>query len=232
MGTKRRLCKPSGSPNQKDSCAMITQLKKYFPALLLSVCCLTFPSVSFGARCLSPSPTSRAGKNPYAPIVARDLSPAEQQMVRHLFKSLVGSWHGRARSFFCSSADDPSDVERDRETIRAGIRLDDDGNLCLNANFYSQRNHAGRQEVLTLYLVDHRLRIDHDTGAGDVQLIEVSAHTIAFLFRRVLPVGSSGSLRQEYFFTLRADGDSFSIEQQLYVQGKLSSGQTWRFERG
>lgn len=210
---------------------MIAQLK--YPAiLLLMLCCLLIPSVGFGARCLSSSPTLHAGKNPYAPIAVRDLSPAEQQTVRRLFASLVGDWHGRSESFFCSSADDPSEVERNRETIRASVRLDDRANLTLNANFYSQRQNTSRQEVLTLYLVDRRLRIDHDTGAGDVELIEVSGQTIAFLYRRVVPVGSSGSLRQEYFFTLSADGDSFSIEQRLYIQRKLSSGQTWLFERG
>jgi hypothetical protein len=211
---------------------MIAQLK-YPASLFLTLCCLTFLSVGFGAaQCLSPSPTLRAGKKSYAPIAVRDLSPVEQQAVRRLFTSLVGNWHGGAESFFCSSADDPSDVERDRETIRATIRLEDHTNLTLNASFYSRRKNASRQEALTLYQVDHRLRIDHDTGAGDVDLIEVSEQTIAFLYRRVLPVGRSGSLRQEYFFTLSANADTFTIEQRLYIQGKLSSGQTWRFQRG
>lgn len=208
---------------------MIAHLQKY---AALSICFLLFTPLCVGAQCLGPSPTLRQGKNPYAPVSVRKLTPAEQQMTGDLFKSLAGDWHGQAESFFCTSADDPAEIERDRETIKADIGVDYYGNLSLNAAFYSRREKTSRQQVLTLYRNQGMLRIDHDTGAGDVQLIEVSDTRLAFLYRRVVPVGGSGSSRREYFFTLTTDGDSFTIEQRLYIQGKLSSGHTWRCKRG
>ncbi|RJQ65202.1 MAG: hypothetical protein C4519_28750 [Desulfobacteraceae bacterium] len=211
---------------------MIAPWKKYRLGFWGNVFCLFTASICFGAQCLSLSPTLRGAKNAYAPITVRELTPGEQEGLGRLFRSLAGTWQGRADSFFCRSAEDPADVENDQEIMHAKVSVDYYGNWYMSADFYSAGKKAGRQEMLTLYQNNRKLRIDHDTGVGDVELIEVSDTTIAFLYRRFLSIGRSGSSRREHFFTLKAAGGSFTIEQLLYIQGKLSSGQTWRFERG
>jgi hypothetical protein len=60
----------------------------------------------------------------------------------------------------------------------------------------------------------------------------VGDQTVAFLYRRVLPTGNkAGSSRSETFFTLRAGPRSLTMEQQIYVQAKLSSGYILRLTR-
>jgi hypothetical protein len=187
-------------------------------------------SAAAGAECLSLSPTLQAGKNPYVRIEARELTPDEQSMVTRLFQSLIGNWSASAASFFCSSAENPDDIEKDLETGRARVNLSYDGHLEIDAEFYSSRKSARRQEKLNLYRSSHALRFAHDTSAGDVELIEIADGTLAFLYRRVLTLGR-GSSRREHFFTLSSNGGAMVIEQKLYIQGKLSSGETWRLNK-
>ena len=198
---------------------------------VLAMVSVTVPAA--GARqCLSPSPTTLSGKKSYAPIEVRDLTRDEQQRVEQLLKSLDGDWHGTGGTFFCRSISDPDDVESTSATIRATAQVDYYGNFSMTADLTDHAANTSYQRTVRLYLDDHRLRIDHDTGAGDVQLIEITDHTIAFLYRRVNPTGQgSGSTRSEYFFTLHREGDRLTIEQNIYVQAKLSSGYRWVLQR-
>jgi hypothetical protein len=203
--------------------------------LCLRVSCLftaflSLSAAAFGAECLSLSPTLQAGKNPYVAIVVRELAPDEKEILGRVFGSLPGSWKGSAESFFCRSAENPEDVAKDVESGKVRISVDYDGNLVMTADFYSDRDRTGRQEQLNLFRNDNRLRFDHDTGAGDVELIEISDARIAFLYRRVLQMGR-GSSRREHYFTLALDGGAITIDRKLYIQGKLSSGEVWRLKK-
>ena len=205
-----------------------------WPKMLLGffAWCLLPVSIGLAQECLSPSPTTLSGKKSYDPIETRELTPDEHRQTVTLFKSLAGDWRGTADTFFCRSISDPRDVERGRLEVRADVDVDYYGNLLMAADFYDPVNRTRHQETLRLYLNNNRLRIDHDTGAGDVELIELGDQVVAFLFRRVIPTGgTSGSSRSETFFTLRAGRQSLTIEQQVYVQAKLSSGHVWRLQR-
>ncbi|KJS28413.1 MAG: hypothetical protein VR64_24720 [Desulfatitalea sp. BRH_c12] len=185
---------------------------------------------SFAEQCLAPSPTLLKGEDPYAPIKDRDLTPGENDTLKRLYQSLTGNWRATAETFFCTSADDPDDVDSDRATGQAKVVVDYSGDLTMTAEFYSPRQKSSHQEILHMFQSNNRLRIEHDTGAGDVELIDISGHTISCLYRRIVPMGK-GSSRREFFFTLHAAADAFTIEQQLYIQGRLSSGQSWHFKR-
>jgi hypothetical protein len=183
-------------------------------------------------ECLSLSPSIRAGKDPYAAIAPRELTPAEHGELARLFRSLAGDWQGTVETFFCSSTADPADEEREHKTARATVAVDHYNNLALRADLFSSEKKTASQETLWLYLNNRRLRIDHDTAAGDVELQTATDRSLAFSYRRVAPSGAfGGSARREYFFTLQAEGNRFSFEQKIYVQGKLSSGYICRFER-
>lgn len=208
---------------------MMKHYQKWVFALVGS---LALVSISSAQQCLSPSPTTLAGGRSYDPIKDRELTREELGTLQILLKSLNGEWRGVSDTFFCMSISDPDDVERGQLTIKAKVRVDRYGNLLMDAELYNPENRSGHQQTLRLYLNNKRLRIDHDTGAGDVELIEVSDQKIAFLYRRVNPTGkSTGSSRSEIFFTLSTSERSLTIEQQIYVQAKLSSGYAWRLKR-
>jgi hypothetical protein len=204
-----------------------------WPLLLLIVyLTLVLVPLCLAQECLSPSPTTLSGKKSYEPIEDRDLTPDEFKTLEALFKSLDGEWQGTADTFFCRSISDPNDVLPEHFTVKAKVSVDSYGNLLLTAEFYDPADRSNHQQTLRLYLNNNRLRIDHDTGAGDVELITVNDHTIAFLYRRVNPTGNrGGSSRSEYFFTLLSGERSLTIDQQIYVQAKLSSGYSWQLRR-
>ena len=208
-------------------------MMKHYPQWILTlIASLALVSISSAQQCLSPSPTTLAGGRSYDPIQDRALTADELSTLQTLLKSLNGEWRGVSDTFFCKSISDPDDVEPGHSTVKAKVRVDRYGNLLMEAELYDPENRSSHQETLRLYLNNKRLRIDHDTGAGDVELIEVGDHKIAFLYRRVTPTGkSSGSSRSETFFTLTTGERSLTIEQQIYIQAKLSSGYTWQLQR-
>lgn len=181
--------------------------------------------------CLSPSPTVQNGGDPYGPINVRELTQEEHGTLEGLFKSLAGQWQGTSDTFFCRSSGNPEDVELGHETLKARIDVDRNGNLFMDARFYSEDRRTSSLKQMWFYLKNRSLRYNNDNGTGDVELIEISENRLAFLFRRVLQHGYSGSSRQEYFLTLTKVMDGFRIEENLYVQGRLSSGYTWQFKR-
>ena len=201
---------------------------------LLGAGLIVWTPAGYGAtadECLSPSPTIAKGGDPYGPMDTRDLTDSERRTLVRLFKSLEGDWKGTADTFFCQSYSDPSDVESGHETIKATVMIDRTGNLNLTAEFYSARWRTTSQKRIWLYLNDQRLRYNYDSGEGDVELTTVSENQVAFLYRRILQSGAGGSSRQEFFIALTVDQLGFRIEENLYVQGRLSSGYTWQFER-
>ena len=61
------------------------------------------------ADCLDPSPTVVAGKDPYAAIAVRGLTPLEHDTIKTLFKFLDGEWLGSASTLECRGLKDPDD---------------------------------------------------------------------------------------------------------------------------
>ena len=194
---------------------------------LLCLAWLAAGSTVGAQECLSLSPSIQAGKDPFAAISPRDLTPAEYDGLVRLFKSLAGNWQGRGDTFFCRSTVDPADRILEKLTAAAKVEVDYYGNLAMDGELFNEADRTRSDKDLHLYLTNRRVRIDHDTGAGDVEIQNVSEHGLAFFYRRVVATGSTGgSARREYFFSLQVEGNRLRIEQTIYVQGKLSSGYT------
>jgi hypothetical protein len=197
------------------------------------LCVLLNPgAVARGSECLQESPTVKAGQNPYDPIHVRELTATEYKMIRTLFQSLDKEWQGTAHKLFCRSASNPADREISDYTLRANVTVDYFGNLALEMELHSPQQHTSQQESMSFYLSEQWLRFNSDAGAGDVELIEVGTRHIAFLYRQLLPAGGGkGSVRKESFVSLTAGGGTFSINRQIYSQGRLSSESRWEFTR-
>lgn len=201
---------------------------------LFSILYGLLPAVSpLGAdTCLEPSPSAKAGSDPYGPLTIRDLTRSELEQTRALLQSLRGDWIGTGDALRCTSLEDPLDHERVRYTLRGRVNTDHFGNLVVRADLYDIDQKISHQEIFRLYLKDHRLRHEDNGGAGDVELKLLRAHQIQFLWRVVIPAGETpGSTRKEYDITLTGDGEAFSIVWIIYTQAKFSSKYTWHFKR-
>jgi hypothetical protein len=188
---------------------------------------LTASAPAWAQECLSLSPSIQAGKDPFAAITPRELTPAEHDGMVRLFKSLAGNWQGRADTFFCRSTSDPSDRVLEKLNAAAKVEVDNYGNLVMDGELFNEADRTRSDKNLFLYLNNRRVRIDDDTGAGDVEIQTISEGGLSFFYRRVVATGrSGGSARREYFLSLQVEGNRLQIEQTIYVQGKLSSGYT------
>ncbi len=200
--------------------------------ITIAIACAFVAQWATADQCLSPSPTVQNDGDPFGPIEVRELTSDEHKSLVGLFTSLAGQWQGKSDTFFCRGRNDPEDVEFGHETIRkAKVKVDRKGNLHMEAEFYDEHRRSSSLKQLWLYLNQDLLRYNNDNGTGDVQLLSVSDSEVAFLLRSVLQQGMGGSSRQEYFITLTRVSNGFRIEEKLYVQGRLSSGYTWQFER-
>ena len=184
------------------------------------------------AGCLDPSPTVVGGDDPYAAIASRDLTPAERDTIKALFTSLDGEWRGSAHDLYCRGLKDPDDNRRYADTVKADVAVDHTGNFYLRMSLYSPQKRSTRQEILRFYLIGKRLRVNSPSTAGDVELIDVQTNRLAFLYRLLLQSDTSkGSIRKEIFIALETGDNTFSVEQQIYSQGRLSAEKIWRLSR-
>lgn len=189
-------------------------------------------SLLWASECLAPSPTVQAGHDPYAPVASRNLTDTELEQTRKRLISLRGDWRGTGDALLCRSLRDPKDAERIRYTLRARVDTDHFGNMVVRVDLYNIDQKISHQETFRLYLKDQRLRHEDNGGAGDVEIKTLTADRIRFLWRVVLPAGSSqGSTRKEYDILIAGDQDAFSIVRSIYTQGKFSSRYTWHLQR-
>lgn len=182
-------------------------------------------------ECLDPSPSVSAGKRPSDPISVRELSETEHMQVKAILKSLDGKWKGNAREIRCNLAD-LNDQDVNEYTIKARSSTSRSGNVLLEAEFYSSAERTTHQKTLRFYLVGNLLRIHHDGGIGDVELIQVSDNNIEFRYkRRSRYKGGTGLVFHEFAYRLATDAEGISLYRQVYTQGRLSSQYEWHFRR-
>jgi hypothetical protein len=192
--------------------------------------CISFGMASVGdaAQCLDPSPTISSGRKFTDPISARELTATENQQLTAVLKSLEGRWQGDATEVTCNLAD-IEDQDIDAFTMKAKVRMDRSGDFLMEAEFHSAKEHTRHQKTLRFYLNEQFIRIHHDNGTGDVELIEVSENQFQFRYLiRVKNRGNAGGIYLEFFYRITTADSGFSIHQEIYTQGRLSGQSDWK----
>jgi len=162
----------------------------------------------------------------------RDLTASEEKALKDLLKSLAGLWKGDGEDTDCRGSDDTAVEEKEPLTLDAEAEYDTDGSLRIETDVRSPTQRTRHSEIFTLYLTDHKLRVNNDGGAGDIELVEAGASRIRYVKRGIfLATGSGATLRQELYVAWNAEGKSFSIETLLFVQGKFAGSKARRYRR-
>jgi hypothetical protein len=183
------------------------------------------------AQCHDLSPTIKVGRKFTSPNAAKVLTGTEYQQIKALLESLEGDWVGDATQVTCDSADS-EDQEIDAFTIDAEAKMGWSGEFLLRGEFHSAKEHTHQQETLRLYLNKRYLRINYDSGIGDLELIDVSEDKIELRYLiRVQNRGNAGGIYNEYFYRIEKSPSGFTVHQDLYTQGRLSAKYDWRFRR-
>jgi len=169
----------------------------------------------YSQDCYALSPSQANGKSPFDWITVRNLTESEQRLLIEQFQSLSGIWEGEAIDEECKGGEESPVKKRNSYSIRGKVKVDRYGNLKLNAVLFSKAENTKHYEMFSIYLVDKKLRVDDDSGAGDVELINVTKNQIRFLKRYI-----SDSLKREHFISINISEKSFAIEKLIYVQGR------------
>ncbi len=192
---------------------------------------LGMASAGSAAQCHDLSPTIKAGRKFTSPNAAKAPTGSQYQQIRALFESLEGDWVGDATEVTCNLADS-EDEEIAAFTIDAEVEMGRTGDFLLEAEFYSAKEHTHHQEALRLYLNERYLRINYDSGIGDLELIDVSEDKIELRYLiRVQNRANAGGIYNEYFYRIEKSPGGFAIHQDIYTQGRLSAKYDWRFRR-
>lgn len=203
------------------------QLTKIFLFLVIHLLILSVAvSNLYSQDCYAPSPSYANGKSPFDWITVRNLTESEQRLVIEQFQSLSGTWEGEAMDEECKGGEESPVKKHNAYSIRGKVKVDRYGNLKLNTVLFSKAANTKHYEKFSIYLVDKKLRIDDDSGAGDVELINVTKNKIKFLKRYI-----SGSLKREHFISINISEKSFAIEKLIYVQGRYLAFKSRLFQQ-
>lgn len=198
---------------------------------LVLIWCHLMVSPAFSAECLDKSPTAATGKNPYGPMEIRELNQGELEMTRRLLKSLDGQWKGRAEEVACNPADSEEKEVR-VYSIKAKAKTDHYGNFFMKIELYSAKERTTHQKTLRFYIYENLLRINHDNGTGDVEIISLTKQKIELRRRALLRnKHNRGGIHKEFFFEMNVGPDGFSVSRDIYTQNRLSEQHLWTFSK-
>lgn len=195
------------------------RLRLTFLSALGVLLLLAHPFPATADTCLSPSPFQQR---------TTELTQDQRQGLVQLFRALAGDWQGNSDTFFCASAGNPADVETGHETVRARIEVDRQDNLYLTADFYAPSERTSFTKTVSFNLGSDHLSV----GTRNAALTEISQDRAAFFYREHRAATPTSPTRiRDFFYTLELSEKHLRLTEKIYVQGKLSSGCTWRFSR-
>ncbi len=199
--------------------------------LLVAFIWMGMASVLSADQCLDLSPSLAAGKNLSDEISIRELTDTEYRQVKALLTTLNGKWKGDATEIQCNKKD-INDQEVAQYAAKAKVRYHRSGKLLIEAELKSAEQRTKHQETLRFYLKDKMLRIHHDSGSGDVELIQVTENKFELRYRaRVQNRGNAGGIYNEFFYRVETGSGGFSVFRMIYTQGRLTSQYAWRLRR-
>jgi hypothetical protein len=208
-----------------------TPLSANTGVLFSAVClCLTLVAASqaLSYDCFATSPSFLGGNTAYDALNVRDLTQTEQNMLATLFKSLTGRWEGDGDGVLCGGNVDSPTIENRLFSLQAEGKADYRGSLALRMKVRSISDKTHQIELARFFLVDNKLRFDHEASAGDVEFINLAKDRVKFLQRFR---GGPGTVHREVFISLIAAKSTFIIEKTIYTQGQFTFGRVLRFKR-
>jgi hypothetical protein len=183
-------------------------------------------------ECLSPSYSVQKGREALSDIEPRNLVGNEFQELSELFQGLVGSWAGNGRIVKCEGPEDNIRKETESFTVESRGTTDSAGQLTLASTLYWPEQRVRQQEAFHLFLSQDRLATRPDISASDIELVSVSRDGL-MIVKKNRARGDGGALiGQETVTRIQRRGDAaMTVENVLYVHGKLTACSAWQLER-
>ena len=194
-------------------------------AVCTVLCASTTPAFA-EPQCFDAVPAELGG-SAWADVKPTTLGPSQRELAAALFRALDGRWHGEASAYTCIGAGPSSGRTLKLYVVDLEVRRQLDDALALVSKLTSQPRGTNYSESLRLILSKDRLRVNFDALAGDVGLLALSAHEVAFIEIG----GGRPGVRLKIRRRIAISGQSLVVEYAVYSQGGLSSAAVWTLTR-
>lgn len=182
--------------------------------------------------CFAPSPTTQDNGSMSSEIKSREISKSEYQELTSFFKYLNRDWAGIGKEVLCKGRKEEPYKEINDYNISAETTMNYQGKFTFKFNLYDSIKRTTSYKNYDLFLTEKFLRADSDSGAGDIELIEISENTIRYR-QRSIHGGMRGVPRQEEVFTtIQRTPNGFKLIKIFYHQGLFSGENRWHLVKG
>ena len=196
-------------------------------AVCIVLCASTTPAFAEPeAQCVDAVPAELGG-SAWSDVKATTLGRSQRELAAALFRALDGRWHGDGRVYTCLGAGPSSRRTLKLYVVDMEVRRQLDDSLALVSKLTSEPRGTNDSESLRLILSKDRLRVNVDALAGDVGLLALSAHEVAFIEL----AGGRPGVRLKIRRRIAISGQSLVVEYAVYSQGGLSSAAVWTLTR-
>lgn len=201
---------------------MLTILRIIFIFLFLSAI------NAYAQDCFAPSPMIQDNDSMSPEIRSREISKSEYQKLASFFKYLDRDWAGIGKEVLCKGRKEEPYKEINDYTISAETTMNYQGQFTLKFKLYDSEKRTTSYKNYDLFLTEKSLRADSDSGAGDIELIEISENIVRYR-QRSMHGGIHGVPRlEEVFTTIQRTPNGFKLIKSFYHQGLLSGENRWQ----
>ena len=197
---------------------------------------LSFPRNALAVECFSSPPSVEEGRDVFDPVEPRDLVDDESGNLEELFKSLSGRWTGRADIEVCSDAEDESAPENEEFSIESRIDFRQRREFSIISKLSSLEKSTKYQDAIYLCLDRKRLATVCNFSVSDIELITVTQDKLEYVQKsfkrpnRLTGEVGADKVREAITRIQKTGNTSFTIEKLIYLQGKLTTRETWQLE--
>ena len=197
---------------------------------------LTFASNTLAFECYSPPPSVEEGREVFEQIKPRDLVDDEHRDLGELLQSLAGRWTGNAEVEACRDMGDEFITETEEYSIESKIDWRRSGEFSINSSLSSQKKRTKHQNRLYLCLNRKRLATVCNVAVSNIELIKAASDELVYVQKtskrpdRLHGEGGSDKVRETITAIQKTGDTSFTLEKLIYLQGKLTSKETWQLD--
>lgn len=198
---------------------------------LISTLFFIVPITVNAAPCFSSSPSIKHDIDIYEPIQATELTPEQHDLVKQMFKRMIGRYTGTTQSEYCKGNVDAVDVQRTEYDADVDVESMLNDGIEISYQLHSHEEKKRIQDALSLYLSATRLGITENTAVGDIQILNLTRNFLVYLRKYVVRTVAGGAIAREEVRSFAIYDRSLMMEYLEYSNGLLAQKMTWTLER-
>ncbi|MCI0505112.1 MAG: hypothetical protein L0Z73_03280 [Gammaproteobacteria bacterium] len=188
------------------------------------------------AVCFAHSPGKNSGLPLTAAFEPKGIASGDYDALSRLINTAQGFWEGVATETVCKGdvgapIEEKHEYKVDAHATADYLPVEDTLVLNFQAAWEARTRKTGKPEDFQFFLTRQRLRLDRNIPAGEVQIMKVAKHFLAFYKKTNVRNPSGGVVTQEIVRSYLLTHNSLSVEYLSYSNGLLVSKSVWELHR-